>query len=244
MTALEGGPERLQDLLIKRSLWGIDTGETRELTGLSEQHPDIDLSSIDETVALLDAIELADTPDVPPALLDTVATSVAEQADPAPRPTAESKSSPWPWVMAAALGVVAMLAWLRPVDVKKPGLPSLSAEAVSMAIAPGDDEAGRRAHGTIAWDVGRQLGQMKMQGIVSNDPATQTYQFWIVDAARDSGRPVSGGLFDVGDDGRANLWIHPAVRVSDAAQFFVTLEPAGGSVVTDRSRVVATAARR
>lgn len=247
MTSLSGGLERLQDLLIKRALWGIDTGESRELSRLSVEYPDVDLEFVDDTVALLDAMDVPPGTDIPQNVHNAV---MASALDATPGIGANGRlgnaSSPspgtaLPWLAAAALGLVAMLAWLRPVDVKKSDGPHLSAAATVADFVSGSDPAGRRAHGTVSWDASRQLGQLKMQGVVANDPAQSQYQVWIVDGMRSDRYPVPGGVFDVGDDGRANLWIHPSVRIDDATSFIVTLERAGGAVVTERSRLVASA---
>ena len=83
---------------------------------------------------------------------------------------------------------------------------------------------------------------LRLYGFVANDPSRSRYQVWIYDAARDERYPVDGGIFDV-PAGRDEVIVpvHPALPVSRAEAFAVTLERAGGAVVSAREKVVAYA---
>ncbi len=114
MTQLGSGVERLHELLIKRALWGIDTGESRELAHLGAQYPDEDLEAIDSTVAMLDAIELGPTPSMPA----SVRAAVMAESPAAPSASHTPASQPLPasrlpWVIAAACAALAAYALLR-----------------------------------------------------------------------------------------------------------------------------------
>jgi hypothetical protein len=101
--------------------------------------------------------------------------------------------------------------------------------------------AGRDA-GDVVWDPRSQRGYLRLQGYVPNDPARSQYQVWIFDAGRDDRYPVSGGVFDV-PEGVDELVvpISASVPVERAAAFAVTVERPGGTVVSDRAKLVAFA---
>jgi hypothetical protein len=95
--------------------------------------------------------------------------------------------------------------------------------------------------GEVIWDGSRQEGYLTLSGLPANEHARQ-YQLWIFDAERDERYPVDGGVFDV-PAGQPTLTvpIRPALRVHQPVAFAVTLEPAGGVVVSDRSHLMALA---
>lgn len=95
--------------------------------------------------------------------------------------------------------------------------------------------------GEVVWDGSKQEGYLTLSGLPANEHARQ-YQLWIFDAERDERYPVDGGVFDV-PAGQPTLTvpIRPALRVHQPVAFAVTLEPAGGVVVSDRSHLMAIA---
>lgn len=96
--------------------------------------------------------------------------------------------------------------------------------------------------GDIVWDPRGQRGFLRLHGLVPNDPHNAQYQLWIFDAARDERFPVDGGVFDV-PPGHEELIVpmRPALSVSRAVAFAITVERAGGVVVSARDKVVAFA---
>ena len=120
-------------------------------------------------------------------------------------------------------------------------------------LASGGDRIGRwpwsagvagtpGASGDVVWDGASQRGYLRFEGLEPNEPARRQYQLWIVDATRDARYPVDGGVFDVpGTTGAVVVPIHASVPVRDPVAFVVTMEKAGGAVVSSRERVVATA---
>jgi hypothetical protein len=102
--------------------------------------------------------------------------------------------------------------------------------------------ANRGASGDVVWDGASQRGYLRFEGLEPNDPARLRYQLWIQDATRDARYPVDGGVFDVPrTPGAVVVPIHAAVPVREPVAFVVTLEEAGGAVVSSRERVVAAA---
>jgi anti-sigma-K factor RskA len=96
--------------------------------------------------------------------------------------------------------------------------------------------------GDVVWDGRRQRGYLTLTGLPPNQRGTHQYQLWIFDAARDDRYPVDGGVFDVPADAqRVVVPIRAALHVSQPVAFAVTLEPAGGVVVSDRTHLVAMA---
>ncbi len=98
------------------------------------------------------------------------------------------------------------------------------------------------ATGDVTWSARAQHGVMRIAGLAVNDPARWQYQLWIFDRNRDERYPVDGGVFNIpGGEGEVFIPINPNIPVSDATLFAVTVEPAGGVVVSSRERIVLTA---
>ena len=104
-----------------------------------------------------------------------------------------------------------------------------------------EDPAASGAGGAVVWNGDAQAGVMRFSGLAPNDPAEWQYQLWIFDAARDERFPVDGGVFDVGPDGEALVPIRASLPVSEAVLFAITVERAGGVVVSSRERIALVA---
>ena len=120
-------------------------------------------------------------------------------------------------------------------------------ERAEMLKSPGVEHwawGGATEHGAgdVVWDPRRQRGYLRLQGYVPNDPARTQYQAWIFDAGRDDRYPVDGGVFDVpaGAD-EIVVPIQASLPVERAVAFAVTVERPGGTVVSDRAKLVAFA---
>ena len=97
-------------------------------------------------------------------------------------------------------------------------------------------------HGEVIWDGARQQGYLTLAGLPPNGETGQQYQLWIFDGTRDDRYPVDGGVFDVPPgDQSVTIPIRPALKVRQPMAFAVTLEPAGGVVVSDRQHLMALA---
>lgn len=164
--------------------------------------------------------------------------SVAPRSARGPRPRRQL----WPWIAVASLAVAVVGWWprLQPSPTTVPADPT-GASVVEREWTPTDDPAARGLNGEVLWDNATQTGTMRFVGLEPNDPSESQYQLWIFDATRDERHPVDGGVFDVAEGGETVVPIHAAVEVREPTLFAVTVEPPGGVVVSDRSRVVAVA---
>lgn len=105
-----------------------------------------------------------------------------------------------------------------------------------------DDPAAGGAEGAVVWNGTVQAGVMRFRGLQPNDPATTQYQLWIFDAGRDDRFPVDGGVFDVPRGAEETLVpIRARLPVGEAVLFAITVEPAGGVVVSTRERIALVA---
>ncbi|MFK7758518.1 MAG: anti-sigma factor [Phycisphaerales bacterium] len=103
--------------------------------------------------------------------------------------------------------------------------------------------------GDVVWSDTLNEGYMRINGLAINDASVEQYQLWIFDADRPTGdlpqfgeglltqRPVDGGVFDITQEGDVIVKINAKLNVTSAAVFAITVEPPGGVVVSDRSRV-------
>lgn len=179
------------------------------------------------------------------------------------KPTARPRrgwAAPFGWMAAAACLALAVMAW-RPartltIDQRlasleaRPGIVRTSWVGLDDAkLAEAPHRFDEQLTGEVVWDPATNEGFMVFEGLASNNPSEIQYQLWIFDAERPTGdlpqfgegilsqRPVDGGVFDVGTDGRVVVEIDPKLRVGKAAIFAVTVEPPGGVVVSDRDIV-------
>ncbi len=106
------------------------------------------------------------------------------------------------------------------------------------------DSAARGASGDVVWSTRAQSGVMRFAGLQPNDRTRWQYQLWIFDKNRNEKYPVDGGVFDV-PPGASDVLvtIDPRVPVGDAVMFAITVEPAGGVVVSSRERIALLAQR-
>ena len=106
------------------------------------------------------------------------------------------------------------------------------------AAAVAADDA--KTSGDVVWSGSRQRGFLRISGLAANEPTESQYQIWIVEGGR--GRPVPGGVFDVGREaGEVIVPILPRVFVQGPTTFVVTVEKPGGAedYSEERSRVLA-----
>jgi hypothetical protein len=107
------------------------------------------------------------------------------------------------------------------------------------AAAAGNDG---KTTGDVVWSGSRQRGFLRISGLAPNEPTESQYQIWIVEGGR--GRPVPGGVFDVGREaGEVIVPILPRVFVQGPTTFVVTVEKPGGAedYGEERSRILARA---
>lgn len=146
-----------------------------------------------------------------------------------------------PWLLVAASLLLALFAWWPgggpdPDDRRMAMLQSGEARPIAWA----ENDLG--IEGDVVWNDASQEGYMRFVGLEANDPTVEQYQLWIFDKERDARYPVDGGVFDVTTtDGEVLVPIDSKIRVDEATLFAITIEPPGGVVVSDRTRLILAA---
>ena len=149
----------------------------------------------------------------------------------APRPLSRGG---WGWAAAAAMALV----WLATAVWFQQPQPAVDSQAIQAAAdvrtLPWRAEVSgyEQVRGEIAWSTSLQAGEMRFSGLPANDPAFTQYQLWIVDPNRHD-NPVDGGVFDATETGEFVVAVKAKLLVLDPVAFAVTLEQAGGVVVSD-----------
>jgi hypothetical protein len=252
MTPEDPPIDRVNELLVDRALQGLTAEEQAELARLTDQ---IEADGLPLELAVAEA-ELAlgeshlDLPDSVRIRLETAADVFFGPSK--PRPTARlivKRSLPWVGWMAAAASLVFALQPPREVkDIPKqpPRQPTLQERLAGVAprrLSATDHPLARGGSGLVAWSPERQEGYLQIRGLAESDPAQGVYQLWIFDAARDDRFPVDGGTFTITDANATTVIpIRPSLAIRQPTLFAVTLEPPGGVVVSDRKRLLLTAA--
>jgi len=113
------------------------------------------------------------------------------------------------------------------------------ADTLKVTLGATKDPAAAGVNGDAVWDPVAQKGFLHFVGLASNDPSVRQYQLWIFDGKRDPRYPVDGGVFDVpADASEVVIPVHAALSVGEVKAFAVTVEKAGGVVVSGRTHVV------
>ncbi len=125
-----------------------------------------------------------------------------------------------------------------PGEVLRDSLLAADPALTRVAFTGTDDASSIGAGGEVLWSGAAQRGVMRIVGLQPNDKALLQYQLWIFDKLRDERYPVDGGVFDI-PAGATEVFIPVSARVPvhEASLFAVTVEPAGGVVVSTRERV-------
>ena len=242
--------DRMNELLAARALGDIDRAEQSELDALVSAAGDDE--SLDLLAAQLDLALAHDAHDAPPAhVLEKLDAAAAEFTNPpeiAGRIAPARTGAPIAWVAAAACLLLAVLAWRPGVSIPAPpAFDELAAAPGALTVGLSADLAGEQPVGRLVWDESTQRGVMRFEGLPVNDPSVEQYQLWIFDASRESfaespleiRHPVDGGVFDIAANGVVEVPIDAKIPVGQPVLFAVTIEPPGGVVVSDRSRIAA-----
>jgi anti-sigma-K factor RskA len=250
--------ERLAELLADEALEGLTPEQELELEALLAAGHTDEQYTIAHTAAVLQVCLMTprDFEPMPGHVFERLcaagqswaaATASVRKEEPLPFTPAVRKRATrlvlaWgPWLAVAASLLLAVLAWWP------------AAKADSVAVAQRDpnhftiqwaawspDMKGIK--GQVCWSQCKKCGYMKLAGLPANDPSREQYQLWIVDD-RGMNQRISGGVFDsTGDE--VVMPIHPGILIRDPKMFAVTLEPPGGTWVSDLSRKVAIAQRQ
>lgn len=190
----------------------------------------------------------------------SVASAPTRVALPTPVRAADTgSSSAWRqwggWFAAAAVLIVAVT-WPRPSTAIRGGAPdqpmslAFIAQTLRDSLLVNDravariswtttaDLSARGASGDVVWSARAQSGVMRLAGLQPNDRKRWQYQLWIFDKRRDQRYPVDGGVFDIPTgSGEVLIPINARVPVGEAIMFAITVEPAGGVVVSTRERI-------
>jgi len=95
--------------------------------------------------------------------------------------------------------------------------------------------------GDVVWSDSLQRGYMRFRGLPKNDPSRESYQLWIFDETQSEKTPIDGGVFDVSEDGEVIIPINAKLKARNPKAFAVTIEKAGGVVVSSREKIAALA---
>jgi len=254
----QGDPrERLEELLVRRTIEGLGPAEEAELDHLLATSDETDPDRFDEAAAWFYIGSAPDTRPMP----DDIAQRVIdrfERADGdtdrdvvvpvrkrrAHRPTRQHAG----WLAAAAALILAVTGWwpeLQGPEVTDPAAArdQLIASAQDLVRVEWSNTehplAQQLAGGYVVWSNELQRGYMTFRSMPDNDPSEHQYQLWVFDAARSEKYPVDGGVFDATVDGdEVVVPIHAKLPVEKATLFAVTLEPPGGVVVSDRDPIL------
>jgi hypothetical protein len=97
--------------------------------------------------------------------------------------------------------------------------------------------------GDIVWSDEKQAGYIRVKGLPKNDVSKETYQLWIFEDNQGSKTPIDGGTFDINSDGEVIIPIDAKLKAKNPNMFAVTIEKAGGVVVSERGKIAALAKR-
>lgn len=112
-------------------------------------------------------------------------------------------------------------------------------DVVKIDLKPADAKTLTDLSGDVVWSNSQQKGFVRFRNLPANDAAKETYQLWIVDAARNEKTPVSGGVFDVSETGEIIVPVNAQLEIKNPKAFAVTREKPGGVVVSSPQRVIA-----
>jgi anti-sigma-K factor RskA len=237
---------RLEDLLAQRATEGLSAADSAELAQLLARHPNVDEQAYERIAAAIHVAELGRQEPMPGHLRNAVLARAPGRVSSlaAARPVARPRpSGGWPWLAVAAALVAAILGWWPREQVS----PAIGAERAALVAAGArqidwkatEEPAATGATGDVVWDPRTQRGFMRIVGLAANEPTRLQYQLWIFDRLRDQRYPVDGGVFDIpAGGGEVIVPIRARLPVGDATLFAVTVEAAGGVVVSSREHIV------
>ncbi|MGB7069161.1 MAG: anti-sigma factor [Pyrinomonadaceae bacterium] len=93
--------------------------------------------------------------------------------------------------------------------------------------------------GDVVWSDAKQAGFMRLGGLPVNDKEKSTYQLWIFDESQDEKTPIDGGTFDIDGSGETVIPIDAKLKTRKPKMFAITIEKAGGVVVSKREKIAA-----
>ena len=156
-------------------------------------------------------------------------------------PWRANRPARWGWAAAAAMALVWLVTIVLP---QGPQPASVQSAPDAVTLAWRSETGGtvfEQVRGEITWSDTLQAGEMRFTGLPVNNPAEMQYQLWIVDPDRYA-NPVDGGVFDWGGADELVVAVDAKLPVEAPVAFAVTLEQAGGVVVSDGPLLLVAAA--
>ncbi len=254
--------DRFEELEAGRILGDLDAAESKEWQELSDEFdcgPDLSL----ELIAAALETDAAQEEALPAGIAELLRQEIPKHVSVEKDDTSIIRPSIWRrfvsspqtgWAAAAIfaalfIGVlVNQSSPLKPIVKTAPELSSQAARDQLVGKARdliesdfGGTDAYPKMSGKVVWSDSLQEGYMTLTDLPVNDPGDKQYQLWIVDPTRDE-KPVDGGVFDIpAGDKTAVIPIRNPLAVTNPAAFVITLEQAGGVVVSKQEIVVALA---
>lgn len=242
---------RLRDLLADRALGEpLDEAECREVSELCARYPNVSPLAYEYAVACvhlgwLRAAFGQRLEGLPPFVQRRIlGLATRLEALPGDR---EPRLATMRWASLSAALVLVVLAFRSVAGPPPPppgdGTPTVAkvSDWLTLPWTATEDPAATGVTGEVVWSPSLGQGRMRFSGLPVQDAEGLQYQLWIFDAERKAEHPVDGGVFDA-RAGSFDVPIDAKLPVGEATLFAITLERAGGVVVSSRERLLLTAA--
>ena len=259
--------ELMDDLLVKKAMYGLSAEEQKQLSDLQRDAGTDDNSlSFELAAAAIATVTLDKAEPMPAALRERIMADAAAHLpkQSAPTYTLEQTSSRgsifgwlgWAFATAACVVLAVNIFYVREqppiVDVQPTPTPTPEKTvtpadmrnalmASGKALVRGTLGAGSMKDvqpvGDVVWSDEMQTGYVRVTGLPKNDPQKETYQLWIVAENQNPKTPVDGGTFNVNADGEVIIPISPKVKALNPQAFAITIEKPGGVVVSTNPAV-------
>lgn len=159
------------------------------------------------------------------------------------------------WLVAAAAVAFATLTYVnsqpgnRNINALRDQVQQLASKpgTISIPWTPMGEYAKQGITGNVYWNNEEQTGYIRFRGVKPNDPAIAQFQLWVFDKAQGP-VPTAAGVFDVRtpeasttEGGEYIVQIKPAIRVTDAQMFAISVEQSGGKMTPNTNDLVMTA---
>lgn len=131
-------------------------------------------------------------------------------------------------ILVLALSVSTVLLWqqVNALQQSRRGLTTIPLSAT---------ESAPNATGLVVMSLDGEHGTLVVDRLPQLDEEQQ-YQLWLIKG----GERTDGGVFSVGDDGYASLWVSSPDPLRSYTDFGITIEPAGGSPGPTGAKVLGT----
>ena len=256
--------ELIDDLLVKKAMYGLSAEEQKQLTNMQREEGVADESlSFELAAASVATGSLEKTESLPASLRERILADAGTHfAKPSPAAAETSpRASMFAW-LGWAFATVALIAlglnvYFTRQDNTRANIPPTPTPSPEKTLTPGDMRQALMASaqdlakatlgagavkevqpvGDVVWSDEKQTGYVRVSGLPKNDPSKQQYQLWIVAENQNPKTPVDGGTFDITTDGEVIIPIDAKVKVQNPQAFAITLEKPGGVVVSEKPHV-------